>query len=229
MTFDRKIMYLVFVLFIDLSFPCLRVYSEEIRGDFCYTTSETEPLIAADEISYALALRKAIRESDTFKSLTKDIEDRQIKKSIVEITAGCGVNNVNIIKQDVRDRTSCTELVAQLDTEMLKSIISRKAPPVDASKPEDFEGLLSNEYVKILNYEKEGSFLSVLYQAKQHLEPDCVEISILYFDNQGQQIKRTFGHFPMEPTARGRVRWASLPLREKAESFELRLDINGRK
>jgi hypothetical protein len=227
MTLNRKIMVLVFICLIGIPFPCLRVSAEEIRGEYCYTTLETEPLMVADEISYALALRKAIKESETFRSLTKDIEDNRLKKSIIEITAGCGVNNVKVLKKDIRDRTSCTELVAQLDTEMLKSIVSRKAPPI-STEPKGFEGLLSNEYVKILNYKKEGSFLTILYEAKQHLQPDCVEISILYFDNQGHQIKRTFGHFPTEPTARGRVRWASLPLQEEPGSFELRLDINGR-
>jgi hypothetical protein len=228
MTLNRKIMILIFICLIGLSFSCLRVSAEEIRGKYCYTALETEPLMVADEISYALALRKAVKESETFRSLTKDIEDPRIKKSIIEITAGCGVNNVNVLKKDVQNRTSCTDLVAQLDTEMLKSIVSRKAPPIDTTKPEGFEGLLSNEYIKILNYKKQGSFLTILYQAKQHLEPDCVEISILYFDDQGRQIKRNFGHFPMEPVARGSVRWASLPLREETGSFELRLDINGR-
>jgi hypothetical protein len=228
MTLNRKIMVLIFIGLIGLSFPCLRVSAEEIRGEYCYTTLETEPLMVAGEISYALALRKAVKESDTFRSLTKDIEDPRLKKSIIEITAGCGVDNVKVLKKDVRDRTSCTELVAQMDTEMLKSIVSRKAPPIDSTRPKGFEGLLSNEYVKILNYKKEGSFLTILYQAKQHLEPDCVEISILYFDNQERQINRTFGHFPMEPVGRGRVRWATLPLREEPGSFELRLDVNGR-
>ena len=228
MTLNRKIMVMVFVCLIGLSFLCLRVSAEEIRGEYCYTTLETEPLMVAGEISYALALRKAVKESEMFRSLTKDIEAPLIKKSIIEIAAGCGVNDIKVLKQDVRGRSSCTELVAQLDTEMLKSIVARKAPPTDSTKPDGFEGLLSNEYIKILNYKKEGSFLTILYQAKQHIEADCVAISILYFDNQGRQIMRNFGHFPMVPVARGKVRWASLPLREEPGPFELRLDINGR-
>ncbi len=228
MTLKRKTMALVLICFVGLSFPCLGVAAEEIRGEYCYAAHETEPLTVAEEISYALALRKAVKESETFRSLTKNIEDPLLKKSIIEITAGCGVKNVKVIKQDFRGSASCTELVAELDTKMLESIVSRKAPSTDSEKPEGFEGLLSNEYVKILNYKKEGSFLTILYQAKQYLEPDCVEISIVYFDNQGRQIKRTFGHFPMVRLDRGNVRWASLPLHGQTGSFELRLDINGR-
>lgn len=228
MTLNKKITLLVFTCLIGLPFPCLYASAEEIRGESCYTTLETEPLMVAGEISYALALRKAVKESETFRSLTKDIEDPLIKKSIIEIAAGCGVDNVRVLKKDVRDRTSCTELAAQLDTEILKSIVFRKAPPTDSTESDGFEGLLSNEYVKILNYKKDGSFLTILYQAKRHLEADCVAINILYFDNQGRQIMRTFGHFPVVPVARGKVRWASLPLREEPGSFELKLDINGR-
>lgn len=229
MTLNRKIMVIFCVCFMGLSFPCLYVSAEEIRGKVCYTSLESEPLRVADEISYALALRKAVKESDSFRSLTKDIEDPLIKKSIVEITAGCGVTNVKVLKTDVRDRTSCTELVAQLDTDVLKSVVARKLPRTDSTESEGFEGLLRNEYIKILNYKKENSFLTILYQAKQYLEPDCVEISILYFDGQGRQTMRTFGHFPMVPMSPGEVRTGSLPLREQPGPFELRLDINGRK
>ncbi|MBW2116242.1 MAG: hypothetical protein JRH04_15815 [Deltaproteobacteria bacterium] len=221
MTLNKKIMVLIFICSLGISFPCLRVSAEEIQGEYCYTTLETEPLMVAKEISYALALRAAVKKSDTFKSLTKDIEDFRLKKSI-------GVGQVKVLKQDIQGRTSCTELVAQLDTQILKSILSRKVPVADSAKPKGFEGLLSNEYVKILNYKKEGSFLTILYQAKQHLEPDSVEISILCFDNEGRQIKRTSGLFPLRPVARGKVRWASLPLREETASFELKLDTNGR-
>ena len=228
MNLNTKNIVLIFICSLGISFPCLRVSAEEIRGEYCYTTLETEPLMVAKEISYALALRKAVNQSHTFKSLTKDIEDFRLKKSIIEIAAGCGVGQVKVLKQDIQGRTSCTELVAQLDTQILKSILSRKVLAADSAKPKGFEGLLSNEYVKILNYKKEGSFLTILYQAKQHLEPDSVEISILCFDNEGRQIKRTSGLFPLRPVARGKVRWASLPLREESVSFELKLDTNGR-
>ena len=52
----------------------------EISGDYCYEYGDSESLMAAKEISYAMALRKAIERYKTFVASTSVVDDFQLRK-----------------------------------------------------------------------------------------------------------------------------------------------------
>jgi hypothetical protein len=199
-------------------------FAEEIKGKYCYSSAAYEPLLLAREISEALALRRAIENSEKFQAMVKDVHECKVKNSIVEVAAGCAVNNVKIESQEIQERTVCTSLTGDLDVKILENIIWRKAQSASPNKDAEFEGLLSNEKVRILNYYKEGSFVKILYQAKRDLDYGSFMLSITSLDMDGRQIKRHASHFPLKHLLQWDFRWASLPLDEKAVSFELGLE-----
>jgi hypothetical protein len=53
--------------------------SERITGSYCYTHGDMESLMVAKEISYAMALRKAIETYRTFISSTAVVKDFKLK------------------------------------------------------------------------------------------------------------------------------------------------------
>ena len=205
-------------------FPIFGISAEEISGKHCYSSVKNEPISMSKEISYALALRNAVKSSDSFNSLAEGVEDCLTREEIIEVAAGCGINNINISNQDVQGRTVCTYLTAELDTQILKLIIARKTAEAESKKPKGFKGLISNDDLRILNYKREGSFVTVLYQAKRFLNEDAVEIVLLSFDSSGNLLKRRSVDFPLRPLSSGAFRWGSIPISEDAVSFELKIN-----
>ena len=219
-----KSMALVFICLMASSFYCPGASAEEIRGKYCYSCLKRGSLVIAKDVSYALALRNAVKKNATFKSLLDSIDDCETKKSVLEITAGCCVKHIKVLKESLKERTACTELVADLDIAVVKSIISRKIQALESSEKKGFDGVISNEQVRIINYKREGSFVTILYQAKEDLLYESVGMSITSFDIKGRKIIRSAGRFPLGSLSRGKVRWASLPVPTDAASFELELE-----
>jgi hypothetical protein len=207
-----------------VSFPIFGISAEEISGKHCYSGVNNEPVSMSKEISYALALRNAVKSSDAFNSLAEGVEDCLTREEIIEVTAGCGISNINVSNQDVQGRTVCTYLTAELDAQILKSIIARKTAEAESKKPRGFKGLISNDDLRILNYKRDGSFVTILYQAKRFLDEDAVEIVILSFDATGSLLKRHTVDFPLRPLSSGAYRWGSIPISENAVSFELKIN-----
>ena len=124
----------------------------KIQGDYCYQYGDSESLMVAKEISYAMALRKAIETYKTFVASTSVVQDFKLRKDLVETIASGYVENVQIIKQDVQGRNVCTELVGYVNPDAVKSIVARKVEKTQKARKQEFKGLLSNLYIKILNY-----------------------------------------------------------------------------
>ena len=70
----------------------------KIQGDYCYQYGDSESLMAAKEISYAMALRKAIETYKTFVASTSVVKDFKLRKDLVETIASGYVENIKIIK-----------------------------------------------------------------------------------------------------------------------------------
>lgn len=220
----QKIYFLISFILATVFLNGLVASAEEIQGKYCYSSAEHEPLLLAREISEALALRKAIGNSEKFQTMIKDVDECKVRNSIVEVAAGCAVNNVKILNQEIQERNVCTSLTGELNVKILEDILWRKVQVASATKGAEFEGLLSNANVRILNYYKEGQFVKILYQAKRDLDYGSFMLSITSFDTDGRQIKRHSSRFPLKHLLQGDFRWASLPLDEKTVSFELGLE-----
>jgi len=197
MNWKRYHLILVLPLVI-ISFPnTIFAAQAKIQGDYCYQYGDSESLMAAKEISYAMALRKAIETYKTFVASTSVVQDFKLRKDLVETIASGYVENIEIIKQDVRGRTVCTELTGYVNPDAVKSIIARKVAKVEQTKKQSYEGIVSNSELKILNYKRRGNSLEIIYQAKGRLglfwdDPNAaamgfrgVKIIVHCFDDNG--------------------------------------------
>jgi hypothetical protein len=203
----------------------------KIQGDYCYQYGDSESLMVAKEISYAMALRKAIETYKTFVASTSVVEDFKLRKDLVETIASGYVENVQIVKQDVKGRTVCTELAGYVNPDAVKSIIARKVGTVQRTKRTEFQGLLSNDKIKILNYKKticgihtEWPCVEIMFQAKRDISASSTWIIIDWYDRDGNQIEGNKTIVPAWDLYKGEVRrtWFELN-NDKTVSFGLRL------
>ena len=197
-----------------------------IQGEYCYQYGDSESLMIAKEISYAMALRKAIETYKTFISSTSIVKDFKLKKDIIEAIASGYVDNIKIIKQEVKGRTVCTTLIGYVNPDAVKSIISRKVEKVRKTKRKEFKGILSNDWIKILNIKSKimtNPFLDlvspkvsrkqiedligkldtrtsisidILYQAKQPISSQSLKIIVDCFDKDGNPMEGTYAIVP---------------------------------
>lgn len=206
----------------------------EIQGDYCYQYGDSESLMAAKEISYAMALRKAIETYKTFVASTSVVQDFQFRKDLVETIASGYVENVKIIKQEVQGRTVCTELIGYVNPATVESIIARKVEKKKQIRSKQSEGLISNSKVKILNYKRmlcnQGPCVEILYEARVQLDGTNPwlrqTIIVECFDSNGELIPGTNSEIPRYPDGavhKGAVRGTYILLPEGTASFELRL------
>ena len=162
----------------------------EISGKYCYQYGDSESLMIAKEISYAMALRKAIETYKTFVTSTSIIEDFQMKKDLIETIASGYVDNVKVINQDVQGRTVCTSLVGYVNPDAVKSIISRKVEKIKHPKKSESTVVAEGKYIRILNYKRIGNEVSILYQAKKGLYSNYERtIMINCFDKDGYPME----------------------------------------
>ena len=118
---------LLAVILAIISFPSIVLATRaQIHADYCYQYGDSESLMVAKEISYAMALRKAIEQYRTFVASTSTVEDFQLKEDLIQTIASGYVEDIQIIKQDVRGRTVCTELIGYVDPDAVESLVSRK-------------------------------------------------------------------------------------------------------
>ena len=200
-----------------------------IQGEYCYQYGDSESLMIAKEISYAMALRKAIETYKTFISSTSIVKDFKLKKDIIEAIASGYVDNIKIIKQDVKGRTVCTTLIGYVNPDAVKSIISRKVEKVRKTKRKEFKGLVSRN-VKILSIRKglhsiyKIGGLKILYQAKGVLSYESETIMVDCFDDNGNPIPGNSVKIPFYDTIyKGEVREAEIVLPTGTVSYEVRL------
>jgi len=201
----------------------------EIGGKYCYQYGDSESLVAAKEISYAMALRNAIETYQTFVTSTSIVEDYRLQKDLVETIASGYVENIRILKQEVQGRTVCTELVGRVNPQAVKTIIARKVERARKAKDEGFDGLLSNETIKILNYTKtecrllaNDKCMAFVYQAKGNVPNRSVVLIVDCFDINGDPMSGTRIAIPSEDLYGGEVRRASVVLPRGTVSFDLR-------
>ncbi|MDO9585306.1 MAG: hypothetical protein Q7I93_02345, partial [Syntrophales bacterium] len=185
-----------------------------------------ESLMAAKEISYAMALRKAIETYKTFISSTSIVQDFQLKKDIVEAIASGYVDNIKIAGQDIKGRTVCTSLIGYVNPDDIKKIISKKVDMVRNSPRAEFSGLLSNSKIKILNIMRNGNKVSILYQAKRklsisNLSSDATYLIIDCFDNDGNPMEG-ISTWISTSIEKDEIRKDKFDLPNGAKSFEIR-------
>jgi len=194
----------------------------KISGEYCYQYGDSESLMVAKEISYAMALRKAIESYKTFIASTSIVKDFKLKRDIVEAIASGYVDNVQIVKQEVQGKTVCTSLIGYVNPNAVKSIISRKVERVKGQRKVESEGLISGRYIKILNYKRVGNEVSILYQAIQQIPLTYGnEIMVDCFDKDGNPMEGTKNVVETWLNA-GEVRRINIPLPYGTASFDLR-------
>ena len=224
---------ILLVLFLDGS-----VYAKkaQIEGQYCYQHGDSESLMAAKEISYAMALRKAIETYRAFISSTSIVKDGKLKRDLIEAIASGYVDNIKIIKQTVKGRTVCTTLIGHVSPQAVKSIIARKVEKQRVTKKKGFKGLVSNQDIKILNYKryktrKSGfcgavgiEWVKIWYQAKRSFGRYSQRIMINCFDTNGNPIEGKSTSVPSEDyLLKGEVRSTGICLPLETASFEIRL------
>ncbi len=200
------------------------VECEELQGKYCYSSPKNEPLLVAEEASYSLALREAVKRSNTFKEFIDKVEDCELRKEIREIAAACATQGTKVIKQETSGRTVCTELTTHLDIKVLESIIERKLRSTGTMGETEFKGLIPSESIKVINYRREDGIITILYQAKKELGFKAVGITVNCFDGDGNLIESNSAFFPESPLPRNNIRWASLPIAEGTLTFELKIN-----
>jgi hypothetical protein len=200
----------------------------KIQGDYCYQYGDNESLMAAKEISRAMALRRAVETYKTFLSSTSCLKDLELKGEIIETIASGYVGDIKIISQDVQGRRVCTTLVGHVDPETVKCIISRKVNPVRETKKKPFKRLPSDGHIKILNYKKtqkeNGHYcLSILFLAistkyyNTKIVVDC-------FDINGDPMEGTSEIVNACVYSKGETTRIEVKLPLGAVTFELRLE-----
>jgi hypothetical protein len=118
---------LLAVILAIISFPSIVLATRaQIHADYCYQYGDSESLMVAKEISYAMALRKAIEQYKTFVVSTSTVEDFQLKEDLIQTIASGYVEDIQIIKQDVRGRTVCTELIGYVDPDAVEGLVGRR-------------------------------------------------------------------------------------------------------
>ena len=175
-----------------------------------------------------MALRKAIETYKTFISSTSIVKDFKLKKDIIEAIASGYVDNIKIIKQDIKGRTVCTTLIGYVNPDAVKSVISRKVEKVRKTKRKEFKGLVSNNALKILSIKKSGQELFILYQAKREIKSysSLVQEPIMVdcFDGKGNPMPGKSTKVPSYGTIyKGEVREAEIVLPPGTMSYEVRL------
>jgi hypothetical protein len=197
----------------------------KIQGDYCYQYGDSESLMAAKEISYAMALRKAIETYKTFVASTSVVQDFKLRKDLVETIASGYVENVRIVRQDVKGRNVCTELVGYVNPDAVKSIIARKVEKVQKNKRKKVEGLIIGYDHTILNHYKKGSKLCITYRANKSINyigaSDEHKLIIDCFDKNGQQTEGNYIYLNVH-LVEGEVRRECRDLPIDAVSYELR-------
>lgn len=201
----------------------------EIRGEYCYQYGDSESLMIAKEISYAMALRQAIETYRTFVASSSVVKDYQLRKDLVETIASGYVEDIKIVRQDVQGRMVCTALIGYVNPEAVKNIITIKVKKMRDKERQDFGGLLSDESIKILNYRKVNCRLLVdekcmvfTYQAKKNVPNHSLVLIVDCFDKDGNRMKGTRIAIPSDDLYTGEVREGSVVLPKGTISFKLR-------
>lgn len=240
---NRKNRWLTFLLIVFIISISSTSYSArtQIRGEYCYHYGDSETLIAAKDISYAMALRQAIENYKTFVTSISVVSKYQLKKDLVETIASGYVEDIKIAKQDINGRTVCTEVIAYVNPEAVKGIIAKKVARVRAHESGEFEGIIHNRWVKVLNYKRcelrkhkdgqkmifdaRGRYLFLKYQAKRYSTAGITTVIVDSFDDDANPISGTTFRLPTYKHGalyEGEVRSTTLKLPAGTVSFRLR-------
>ena len=180
----------------------------KIRGDYCYQYGDSESLLAAKEISYAMALRKAIERYKTFVASTSVVDDFQLRKDLIETIVSGYVEHIEVEREDVAGRNVCTELVGYVNPEAVRDIIAKKIKISSGHRSREFGGIVSNLYLKVINYRIDtdrggNKLLRVFYQIKQSPPPGGTRMAVFCFDAEGNPIQTSFCDIVASSSFRG--------------------------
>jgi hypothetical protein len=118
----------------------------KIQGDYCYQYGDSESLMVAKEISYAMALRKAIETYKTFVASTSVVQDFKLRKDLVETIASGYVEKIEILRQDIEGRTVCTELIGYVDSEIVERVIKKAVAEKEGLDKDGWYKLILNKF-----------------------------------------------------------------------------------
>ena len=249
----RRLRQYCFILILPLIVLCVSneayAVQAKIHGEYCYQYGDSESLMIAKEISYTMALRKAIETYQIFVASTSVVQDFRLKKDLVETIVSGYVENVKIVRQDVEGRNVCTGLIGYINPDVIKSIVARNIRVTQRVKNKEFEGIAYNDYVKVLNYYRKSIdkyhqynmikdfydmnyavfYLNIVYQAKVSLPPVSNKIIVDCFDKYGNPIQGTRKWIPPFNVWQREVMEAEILLPKNTASFELRvISLKGR-
>ena len=208
MTRKRRRFFLVFVLVVITLAAPASAEPVKIRGDYCYQYGDSESLLAAKEIAYAMALRKAIERYKTFVASTSVVDDFQLRKDLIETIVSGYVEKIEVKREDVQGRNVCTELAGYVDPEAVRDIIAKKIRILSGQRRTEFGGIVSNLYLKVINYRIDidsggNKLLRVFYQIKQSPPPGGTRMAVFCFDAEGNPIQTSFCDIVASSSFRG--------------------------
>jgi hypothetical protein len=228
-TMSRK-QYRVFLVlvFVVITLPAAASAEQvKIRGDYCYQYGDSESLLAAKEISYAMALRKAIERYKTFVASTSIVDDFQLRKDLIETIVSGYVENIEIEREDIAGRNVCTELVGSVNPEAVKDIIAKKIKILSGQGGREYDGIVSNLYLKVINYKIDtdsggNKLLRVFYQIKQSPPLGGTRMAVFCFDEEGNPIQTSFCDIVASSSFRGAFGKQTCVIPAKAVSINIR-------
>jgi hypothetical protein len=97
----------------------------ELLGEYRYAVQPLETLEAAKQTTTDNALRLAIVRSDMFKEATKSIVDRPLFEDLVDNIMSRGIEEVQVVAQQVQGRTVHTKIRATLNEETTNTVIAQ--------------------------------------------------------------------------------------------------------
>ena len=226
MTRKRHRFFLVLVLMVTTLPAAASAERVKIRGHYCYQYGDSESLLAAKEISYAMALRKDIERYKTFVASTSVVDDFQLRKDLIETIVSGYVESIEVKREDVAGRNVCTELVGYVDPEAVKDIIAKKIKISSGHQRREFGGIVSNLYLKVINYRIDtdsggNKLLRVFYQIKQSPPPGGTRMAVFCFDAEGNPIQTSFCDIVASSSFRGAFGEQTCVIPEKAVSINM--------
>lgn len=177
----------------------------ELLGEYRYAIQPLETLETAKQTTTNNALRLAIVRSDMFKEATESIVDRPLFEGLVDSIMSRGIEEVQVVAQQVQGRTVHTKIRATLNEQATNRLIAQalRGTMTDIVKGEPTEPKEANQQNRALRIlevkDAPQGTVAVAFQALRRLDwmntayfgglRDQGDILITFYDAQGLPMR----------------------------------------
>ena len=107
---------------------------DSIRGEACYTYGDSETPIQARKTVIALAQEEAVMKYRVFVQSATTVKDFQFQDDLVQAASAALLQDIQIQKQEQKDRQICVTIVAKVSPVKLEDMIQQKAKASEVAK-----------------------------------------------------------------------------------------------